>query len=84
MSHWNYRLVKRLDGGYGLHEVYYNAKGEPWAMTDNPIFYADAEGGPQEIIDALEMALSDAKNRGLFEEPETGKWAQPDTQLGDD
>ncbi len=45
---WNYRLVKRavdtpesLGGGqhytYGIHEAYYNADGEVWGLTQDPV-----------------------------------------------
>jgi hypothetical protein len=30
---WNYRIVRRRDGTYGLHEVYYDDNGEPDYMT---------------------------------------------------
>lgn len=72
---WNYRLVKykNPDHGYGLHEVYYNAGNSAWAMTDNGCFVGET---PEDVIAALEMALKDAKERGVFEEPE--KWAPMD------
>lgn len=41
---WNYRLVKRPVGNpgdgfftYGIHEAYYNADGEVWGLTQDPV-----------------------------------------------
>lgn len=70
---WNYRIVHRRDGSYGLHEVYYDDVGEPVVMTENAVtFECDSDEGPEGVIGNLEMALKDAKERPVFEEPE--KW----------
>ena len=46
MSHWNYRVVKtkRVCGPrreeeicYGIHEVFYNDKGDPVSCTEHPV-----------------------------------------------
>jgi len=42
MMTWNYRLVKRAVGddglfAYGIHEAYYNADGEVWGLTEDPV-----------------------------------------------
>lgn len=84
MTHWNYRIVKYRPGVkvapgasedcYGLHEVYYNSKGEPWAMTSDPRGFIGET--PEELIDALNMALRDAQERPVLEEPE--EWAAND------
>ncbi len=42
MMTWNYRLVKRPVGddghfAYAIHEAYYNADGEVWGLTENPV-----------------------------------------------
>lgn len=67
---WNYRIVKRLDGGYALHEVYYNAETAN-GMTKYPTdFVCDLEEGPEGIVKSLEMALKDAKTRPVFDEAE--------------
>jgi hypothetical protein len=41
---WNYRLVKRVQGvgsndyvTYGIHETYYNQRGEPNGITERPV-----------------------------------------------
>lgn len=70
---WNYRIVhyRAVGTGYGLHEVYYNDKGEPVTMgTDGARFHADADEGPSAIVEMLSKALKDAQQRGVLEEPE--------------
>lgn len=93
---WNYRIVKRQDGLYGLHEVYYNKAGEAWAMTENPkITYMaepdddpDLHEGPEDILETLKMMLHDAEKdcgeRGVFMEPAEGGWAPTDRDEIDD
>ena len=34
---WNHRIVRRRDGSYGLHEVFYSSLGKAWAMTDGAV-----------------------------------------------
>lgn len=84
MSHWNYRIVKYKDGsGYGLHEVFYNAAGEACAMTEDAIsFHADDEEGPEGVLKSLQMALKDATERPVFEEPERWALFDGDTEVG--
>jgi hypothetical protein len=68
---WNYRIVRRHDGSFGLHEVYYDDTGKPHSMTADPVgFAADADEGEQGIIASLEMALRDARNRPVLDEQE--------------
>lgn len=77
MSHWNYRIVKsRVGRTHALHEVYYDDKGLPWAMNENPAMFVSFgdEEGPEDIAAALELALKDARTRPVLEEPERGKW----------
>jgi hypothetical protein len=71
---WNYRIVKYRDGGgYGLHEVYYDAAGLPWTMTAEPTsFVCDVDEGPEGVKEALLMARVDAIKRPVLDEPE--KW----------
>jgi hypothetical protein len=72
---WNYRIVKRRDGSFGLHEVFYDSAGEPWSMTANPArFECMADDDPAELAGALELALRDAREHPVFEEPEPGQW----------
>ena len=70
---WNYRIVRYLDNkGFGLHEVYYEGDKEV-AMTNDPIsFSCDVEEGPEGVSVSLKMALNDAQNRPIFDEPK--KW----------
>ena len=73
-SYWNYRIVKyKKDEGYGLHEVYYNYKGEPEARTERPIIACDNDEGPEGIIAALKMALDSVESRTILNETEIGK-----------
>lgn len=76
MGHWNYRVIRYADGGYGLHEVYYNIEGdnkESWTLE--PIsFTCGEEEGQQGIVESLKRALRDAENRPVLQIDET--WAQ--------
>lgn len=74
MGHWNYRVVRyRNQGGYGLHEVYYDDDGLPWSMTREPAsFVSDFAEGPEAIAGALLTARVDAKKRPVLDEPK--KW----------
>lgn len=73
---WNYRIVRYANGeGYGLHEVMYDDKGLPWAMTADPCTFAcGINEGPQGIKGSLLMARVDAIKRPIFDEPKKGKW----------
>lgn len=70
---WNYRLITHKDerqgyGWIGLHEVYYE-DGKPSAYTSDAIgFRGDIEDGPEGVIEALEMALRDAKKAPPLDE----------------
>ena len=74
MGTWNYRVVRYKDeSGFGLHEVFYDDAGLPWAMTKNPIsFVCDLHEGPAGIVGALLTARVDAKKRGVLDESK--KW----------
>ena len=66
---WNYRIIRRKNGSFGLHEVFYDEAGTPHSMTVDPVeFAADAEEGEQGIIASLETALRDARNRPVLDE----------------
>ena len=60
---WNYRIMKRTcpetgETYYALNEVFYTEKGKLMAYSERD----DIVGGsPEEIIDVLEMMLTDAK-----------------------
>jgi hypothetical protein len=71
---WNYRIVRyKNDGGFGLHEVYYDDEGQPWGMTKNPAsFVCDTSEGIAGITNALLTARVDAKKRPILDQPK--KW----------
>ncbi len=60
---WNYRIIKRTcpetgETYYALNEVFYTEQGKLMAFSERD----DIVGGsPEEIIDVLEMMLTDAK-----------------------
>ena len=57
---WNYRIIHYKDGGYGLHEVFYEKGGKIDGWTEHPInFVCGEDEGPKGIIDGLELALKD-------------------------
>jgi hypothetical protein len=76
MSHWNYRVIRYADGGYGLHEVYYGIEGaEKESWTVEPIrFISDEVEGREGIVSALRRALSDAESRPILQIDQT--WAE--------
>ena len=59
---WNYRIMKRTDQDgneyYSLNEVFYKEKGKLSAYSEHDDIVGDS---PEEIIDVLEMMLTDAK-----------------------
>lgn len=63
--YWNYRIIKDCDGCFGVHEVYYNEKNEPWGATETPItFRCSKDEEPRIVIaNALKKALKDIKNK---------------------
>lgn len=84
MGHWNYRIVRYLNGdGYGLHEVFYDAEGRPWSMTRNPIsFTCDLSEGPEGIVNSLLNARVDAKKRPVLDEPKKWPGKNPSEPMG--
>lgn len=77
MSYWNYRIVRYHDrsAGYGLHEVHYNDKERPVAMSSiGATFCADMEEGPSTIVMMLEKALKAAQESAVLDEP--AEWAK--------
>ena len=61
---WNYRLVKYHNGGYGVHEVYYNDRGIPTSMTERPVTFAFDTAS--DVIDSLKLAIKDIQTKGVF------------------
>jgi len=80
---WNYRLVKKFNKKvpcYEIHEVYYNKKGEPIMMTEDPIdfYYCEYEEDDKEakkaVIADMKRALKSIKKYPIFVPPE--KWSK--------
>jgi hypothetical protein len=75
---WNYRVVCYRDqGGFGLHEVYYDGDGKPDGMTADPMVACDVDEGPEGIRKSLELALGDVATRPILDEAET--WPKSDS-----
>lgn len=62
---WNYRLID-FGTHVALHEVYYNADGEPTSWTENPASFVG-----DDVVEALRMALWDVENRPVLITPDT-------------
>jgi hypothetical protein len=68
---WNYRIIKRIcpetkEITYALNEVFYSKTGKIMASSERDEIISDT---PEEIIEVLEMMLSDAKqNRPILTE----------------
>lgn len=59
---WNHRILRHEDGTYQLHEVYYDADGEPNAWVPAPsVFLAMEEEGAQSIVAELKRALASVR-----------------------
>lgn len=58
---WNYRIIAAPDGDdyeYGLYEVYYNEKGEPYAHTNDAVPIAgESIKELRHTLDKVEEAL---------------------------
>ena len=76
MTTWNYRIVRHhypSPGWLAIHEVFYDDAGAPTAMTADPVdFCCDEEEGPEGLVQSLELALADAKNRPVLDENDIG------------
>lgn len=60
---WNYRIIKRASQNepecyYALNEVFYKKNGKLMAFGDTDTIVGNS---PEEIIELLELMLSDAK-----------------------
>lgn len=80
MSYWTYRIVKHKGKALGsdvsyfaIHEVYFNKKNKPCAMTKDPISLSgfDDEG---DLIANLQMMIKDALKYPIFNPPK--KWSK--------
>lgn len=67
MSHWNYRIIERDDGYFGLREVYYTDDDQP---TGHCSADTDAYDSPEELIHELRTMLKDAKKQSPLHERE--------------
>lgn len=65
---WNYRVVKYVDGRFGLHEVYYDDDGLPTCSTVEPMLTVDPDEGVPAIIHEPETAPGDARNRTVLDD----------------
>lgn len=64
MSHWNNRILFHADkrgDWYGLHEVFYDDKGQPTACTVEPM--TGAYESVSDLRRSLELMLKDARSR---------------------
>lgn len=50
---WNHRVVVKR-GFYGIHEVYYNEKGDIIACTENPVFIGSSSQSFNELKEEYE------------------------------
>lgn len=65
---WNYRILLYPDGTVALHEVYYDTAGRPHSYAKPPAsFVLDSDEGAQGIVDCLERALRDARDRPVLD-----------------
>ena len=60
---WNYRIIKRASENepeyyYALNEVFYEKNEKPMAFSDADVIVGSS---PEEIIEVLEIMLTDAK-----------------------
>ena len=71
MGSWNFRIVRYADGsGYGLHEVYYDERGKPETMTEEPIgLMCDTDEGAEGIIRSVGQIVQDLR-LPVLDEPE--------------
>jgi len=69
---WNYRVVRyNKTGEYALHEVFYDADGKENAMSEEPAAFIGES--PEDVFEALTMALASVQKHPVFDVPET--WA---------
>lgn len=55
---WNYRLIEDSQGGYNIHEVYYNVKGEPYMWSLNPcLVYGETHAEVYSVLSMMRKAL---------------------------
>lgn len=68
---WHYQIVRYADNkGFGLHEVFRDENGVLTGCTENPVTFACMnDEGPEEIIKALQMALKDAQQTTVIDDP---------------
>lgn len=61
MSTWNHRVCKETENEYvnfSIREVYYNSKGEIWAVDENPCHVYCSEDWEEEPLDSLKKTLT--------------------------
>lgn len=58
MEYWNYRIYRYKDGGFGVHETWYDKTNNPVTWTQEPIIVANSV---KELIHVLTMIRKDIK-----------------------
>ena len=71
---WNYRILDHGDH-LALHEVHYDAVGNPASYTNSPATFVSDPGHGDEIVGALKMALADATSCPMLIVSEIGRQA---------
>jgi len=58
MTYWNYRVIERNDGSFGIHEVYYDDNDVPEMCTADPIsLYGESEADIREDLSKIVQAF---------------------------
>jgi hypothetical protein len=75
---WNYRVMRRVDPDgtdwFAIHEVYYDAAGNPDGYTENPV---DVSGDSLEGLSWVLDRMREALNKPILDEEECGKCVLP-------
>jgi hypothetical protein len=72
MTHWNYRVIKRQDESFGIHEVYYDENGDPTMCTADPVtLYGDSV---DEIVNDVNHILHALNKPVLIDSEQTWAW----------
>ena len=70
--------------GFGVHEVYYDGLGLPWAMTTKPTdFCVEGDEGAKALQLSLVQALSDVFHYDVLDEPEVWPGIDPADMIDD-
>jgi hypothetical protein len=72
---WNYRIIRYTNGGFVLHDVYYEDD-KPISMGKQPSWFA--ADSVEELQEDLRLALRDATERPILDESEINSGAVPE------